>query len=215
MVPEPGMPSVSSGTKEPVQAALLALSGAAIVAVALLTIAGWDAASPIAALVASLFGVGAGLGLFQVAYLEYVTGTLPPDDRGVAGSLTMVTRTVGVVSGATGLTLILVGYAPDGAAVAGAAFLAPFSATFMTIGSALLGFAVVWLDRPGPRWIPAFVGPGLCGGLTTFSAVQIEVLWLIDAGDAGLAGIYLGLSITASLMAASGAAALARRGATA
>ncbi len=29
MVPDPGMPSVSSGTKEPVQAALLAVSGAA------------------------------------------------------------------------------------------------------------------------------------------------------------------------------------------
>ncbi len=29
VVPEPGMPSVSSGTNEPVQAALLAVSGAA------------------------------------------------------------------------------------------------------------------------------------------------------------------------------------------
>lgn len=49
---------------------------------------------------------GFGLGLFQVAHLEIATATIPREDRGVAGSLVMMTRTVGVVTGATVLMLI-------------------------------------------------------------------------------------------------------------
>jgi MFS family permease len=44
---------------------------------------------------------GAGLGLFQVAHADLVVAALPVASRGVAGSLAMVTRTVGVVFGAT------------------------------------------------------------------------------------------------------------------
>ncbi len=56
-------------------------------------------------LAASMFANGIGVGLFQVAYFDIVTGTLPRGDRGVAGSLAMVTRTLGVVAGATLLVL--------------------------------------------------------------------------------------------------------------
>jgi hypothetical protein len=56
------------------------------------------------AIVASLALHGLGLGLFQVAYTDSVVSALPLDARGVAGSLTMVTRTVGVVSAAAALT---------------------------------------------------------------------------------------------------------------
>ncbi len=45
--------------------------------------------------------VGAGLGLYQATFLYMVTGTLPPEDRGVAGSLAEMTRTMGNVSAAT------------------------------------------------------------------------------------------------------------------
>ena len=38
---------------------------------------------------AGLLAQGIGLGLFQVAYTDLVTGRLPLRDRGVAGSLTM------------------------------------------------------------------------------------------------------------------------------
>ena len=49
---------------------------------------------------------GLGLGLFQVAYMDVVMATLAPQHRGVAGSLAMLTRTLGVVTGAALLTLI-------------------------------------------------------------------------------------------------------------
>ena len=49
---------------------------------------------------------GGGVGLFQVAYFDIATATIPVAARGVAGSLVMMTRTVGVVTGATVLMLI-------------------------------------------------------------------------------------------------------------
>lgn len=54
----------------------------------------------------SMLMQGAGMGLFQVAYFDIATGTIPRQDRGVAGSLVMVTRTIGVVTAATTLMLI-------------------------------------------------------------------------------------------------------------
>jgi hypothetical protein len=54
--------------------------------------------------VAAVLLHGVGLGIFQVAYTDVIVATLPPGARGVAGSLTMVTRTAGVVTAATALT---------------------------------------------------------------------------------------------------------------
>jgi MFS family permease len=48
----------------------------------------------------AVFVHGAGLGLFQVAYSDWVVRTLPVQARGVAGGLTVFTRTIGVVSAA-------------------------------------------------------------------------------------------------------------------
>ena len=60
---------------------------------------------------------GFGQGLFQVANFDQVTGTLPPQDRGVAGSLALLTRTFGLMLGATLLMLLMQtlagGTAPD------------------------------------------------------------------------------------------------------
>jgi hypothetical protein len=44
---------------------------------------------------------GAGLGLFQLAYSDIVTAALPLRDRGVAGSLALLTRTLGTVCAAS------------------------------------------------------------------------------------------------------------------
>ncbi|MDE2007688.1 MAG: MFS transporter [Rhodospirillales bacterium] len=44
---------------------------------------------------------GVGLGLFQVAYLDVLAGAIPRRERGVAGSLGMLTRTLGIVTGAS------------------------------------------------------------------------------------------------------------------
>ena len=84
-----------------------ALAGAAAAVAGLLGLAALPAlaASPGApdavALAACLLLQGAGLGLFQVAHGDLVVAALPVASRGVAGSLAMVTRTVGVVFGAT------------------------------------------------------------------------------------------------------------------
>jgi hypothetical protein len=43
---------------------------------------------------------GLGLGVFQVVYADQVVATLPDSARGLSGSLTGVTRTVGIVAGA-------------------------------------------------------------------------------------------------------------------
>jgi len=127
----------------------LAFIGAVVVGLGLLAIGRWGEETPVVAMVASLVAVGFGLGLFQVTYMDIVAGTLPRGDRGVAGSLAMVTRTVGVVSGATCLTLAFAGYTPDGGTTGSAAFLVPFAATFTTVGTALLAFLILTFLRPG------------------------------------------------------------------
>ena len=43
---------------------------------------------------------GVGLGVFQVVYADQVVATLPDSARGLSGSLTLVTRTVGIVAAA-------------------------------------------------------------------------------------------------------------------
>jgi MFS family permease len=43
---------------------------------------------------------GVGLGAFQVVYADQVVSTLPDSARGLSGSLTLVTRTVGIVAAA-------------------------------------------------------------------------------------------------------------------
>ena len=84
-----------------------ALLGGALVAVGSITIALWPKAPWLAVILATLLLHGMGLGLFQVAYADIVLAALPRQERGVAGSLTMVTRTVGVMSAATALTALL------------------------------------------------------------------------------------------------------------
>jgi hypothetical protein len=70
-------------------------------------IALWPKVPGLAVILATLALHGMGLGLFQVAYADIVVAALPRQERGVAGSLTMVTRTVGVMGAATALTASL------------------------------------------------------------------------------------------------------------
>jgi fluoride exporter len=84
-------------------------------------------------------------------------------------------------------------------------------------GSFLLGLVAVRLvERPRPS---GYRGPllatGLCGALTTFSALQVEVLQLGRGGHAGLAAGYLAASILCGLAAVAFASGLARRSGTA
>jgi MFS family permease len=112
---------------------LLALIGAGAMAVGQVVIGTADATPNILLLGAAMALQGAGVGLFQVAYFDIVTSSLPRADRGVAGSLVMMTRTLGTVSGATVLMLLFQTWRSD-ALAAGApevmAFLAGFGFTF-------------------------------------------------------------------------------------
>lgn len=95
---------------------------------------------------------GGGVGLFQVSYLDRTAAALPLTERGVAGSLAMLTRTLGLVLGATVLMLVfqslLIGPNP------GVAFDRAFRATFL-LAAALPAVAILaWCFRP-PRAAPA------------------------------------------------------------
>jgi MFS family permease len=113
------------------------LAGAIATAAGLLAIIPWTATTPMPVLVATLLLQGIGVGLFTLAYTDSVTATMRREDRGVAGSLTMLTRTFGVVSAASLLTLIF--GATEAAMLAGGrppdeAFLAAFSRAFLLAG---------------------------------------------------------------------------------
>lgn len=79
----------------------LSLCGLGLAITGLWGISQWQAQSTTALVAGMLVLQGYGIGLFQVANMDYVMGVIPRHQQGVAGSLTMLTRTVGVVAGAT------------------------------------------------------------------------------------------------------------------
>lgn len=79
----------------------LSLCGLGLVVGGLLGVSQWQEHSPSALVAGMLVLQGLGLGLFQVANMDFVMSVIPRHQQGVAGSLTMLTRTVGVVAGAT------------------------------------------------------------------------------------------------------------------
>ena len=125
----------------------LALLGMALCAIALLPV---EAGA--AALVAVLLAHGCGQGLFQVANIDFVMGSIPRSRQGVAGSLNMVTRTVGVVTVASTGTML---FAALGGEAGGAdAFLYAYRITFLAAAAAvILAIAVLGTARaaPAPR----------------------------------------------------------------
>ncbi len=83
------------------------LIAAALVALAQGVIACWPLTPSAVALLPGLVLHGMGIGLFQVGYADFVVASLHERDRGVAGSVTVLTRTVGVIIGAVVLTGLL------------------------------------------------------------------------------------------------------------
>ncbi|HEX5327069.1 MAG TPA: MFS transporter [Acetobacteraceae bacterium] len=145
---------------ERVSADAVAAVGALLVGLGLFLVGGWNRDSTLPAIVLPLLIQGAGLGAFQVAYTDIVMRTLPRQRRGVAGSLAMLTRTLGVVSGATVLTLVFhlaEAAARHGGESTAAAFLAAFHLTFRGAGvvAALSGtmapLALYWMRRSERR----------------------------------------------------------------
>jgi MFS family permease len=115
----------------------LTMAGALCAAVGLAGIALLAGQVGVGVLAPAMFAQGFGMGLFQVAYFDIVTGTIPRRDRGVAGSLGMLTRTGGVVLGASVLMLafqMLRGVATGHGASDAAAFLFGFRGSFALAG---------------------------------------------------------------------------------
>lgn len=84
-----------------ISAERLAIMGAVAIGAGLFLISAWTEQTPTALRVIGLIVQGIGLGLFQLAYSDIVTAALPLRDRGVAGSLVLLTRTLGTVSAAS------------------------------------------------------------------------------------------------------------------
>ena len=88
-------------------------------------------------------------------------------------------------------------------------------ATFIVniVGAFLLGyFTTRLLERlPLSSYRRPMLGTGLCGGLTTFSTMQVETLKMIEAHHYGLAAGYTVASIAAGLAAVYAATVLVRR----
>src|SRR3954452_7035586 len=74
-------------------------------------------------------------------------------------------------------------------------------ATFLVnvAGAFLLGYFATRLQErlPLSAYRRPFLGTGICGGLTTFSTMQLELLRMLDDGRVGLAAAYAAVSVTA------------------
>ncbi len=72
-------------------------------------------------------------------------------------------------------------------------------ATFIAnmIGAALLGWFVTRLGErlPPSTYRRPFLGTGICGALTTFSTLQLELFRMLEGGSAGLAFLYAAATI--------------------
>jgi fluoride exporter len=81
------------------------------------------------------------------------------------------------------------------------------------LGAFLVGyFTTRLLERlPLSSYRRPLLGTGLCGGLTTFSTMQVETLKMLEHRHYGLAAGYTAASITAGLIAVYLATALVRR----
>jgi MFS family permease len=142
---------VAGRLARPARVGRLALVGLALNVAGLGTVATWGQATAAVEIGIALLVQGVGLGLFQVAYADFVTASLPAADRGVAGSLTILTRTVGVVTGATGLAAAFAHF--EAAALAAGetapmAFLAGFRTTVLGVTVVLALLTLLSLLRP-------------------------------------------------------------------
>jgi MFS family permease len=118
----------------------IALAGGALSVAGLGLVGLWGLATPSTTMAATLVLQGVGLGLFQVAYADRVLATLPQADRGVAGSLTLVTRTIGIVGAAAGLSALSRHFVEASLPTHGAdAVLAGFQSTFLMVSAGLAG----------------------------------------------------------------------------
>jgi CrcB protein len=76
--------------------------------------------------------------------------------------------------------------------------------TVNIIGSCLMGLLFGWVAKTGigeGEAFRLFIGVGILGGFTTFSAFSLETFHLIERGQTGLAASYAVVSVLAGLAA--------------
>jgi CrcB protein len=79
----------------------------------------------------------------------------------------------------------------------------PWSTLLINVaGSFTLGMLVSRVWPVAPVWLRAGLGAGLLGAFTTFSAVVASAFTLTRANEAGLAVVYLVVSLAAGWLAA-------------
>ena len=73
--------------------------------------------------------------------------------------------------------------------------------TVNLLGSLLAGFLLVWLEGRGPAGLlwRAFLIVGVLGGLTTFSALMLELHLLQRGTGPHWGGVYLGASLVGGM----------------
>jgi CrcB protein len=81
------------------------------------------------------------------------------------------------------------------------------------VGAFMLGYFTTRLQErlPLSSYRRPFVGTGVCGGLTTFSTMQVELLRMLDERDVSLAAAYALASVAAGFVAVTIATNLVRR----
>jgi CrcB protein len=88
-------------------------------------------------------------------------------------------------------------------------------ATFIAnvVGAFLLGYFATRLQErlPLSAYRRPFVGTGVCGALTTFSTMQVELLQMLDDEALSLAAGYAVASIAAGFVGVAAATGLVRR----
>jgi CrcB protein len=115
--------------------------------------------------------------------------TLPHDPRKLAAIY------IGGVVGA----LVRVGLAEAASTGPGQWPWATFAANL--VGALLLGyFFALFRDHPAESLHHPFLGTGVCGTLTTFSTLQLELYGMVDGGYLGLAAAYAAVTIAAGYL---------------
>lgn len=85
--------------------------------------------------------------------------------------------------------------------------------TVNVLGALALGYFTTRLQErlPLSAYRRPFLGTGLCGALTTFSTMQLELLEMLDHGNGALAAGYAAASVTAGFLAVAATTNLVRR----